>query len=631
MSDTRSQFEARFATLDIEETVTAETKATIVPQQDARTTAPDLPVIRTGRTVNSLPDLELRETLGEGGMGVVRLAVQNPLGRDVAVKAPRDRTDPRAADRVLHEAFVTGFLEHPNVVPIHVLGRNEDGTPLIVMKRIEGVSWGQVLQGESLAPGGQESDLDYHLDVLLQVCNALRFAHSRGVIHRDVKPENVMLGAFGEVYLVDWGIAISTTDHVNARITRRDEAKGVAGTPGYMAPEMTRDDADEVDEQTDVYLLGSTLHEILTGEMRHDGTSLFEVMLSAYQSEPFHYADDVPDELARIANRAMSVDKGERFDDVDAFRDAITQYLEHRPAAQLAAESEQRLERARELVDSDRDTDLAELNNLFAEVQFGFQQALQQWEGYDRAQRGLEALVELQFQFHIQRRDAEGAAAALERMREPEEFQTMLDALREELAREAAELERLREMERDQDLTVGLRTRWGLGFGVALVWGASAWWKAYQRWDVPVGELRTDYLVSLLWTVGVPFLLMLLFRRLWQANTFNRRLVQLLLAILAAITLTRVVAHILQAPLHVTTAFEFVLYGTAALSLGIMTDIRIAASSVFIFGAALLAAFFPGYQMVFIAVGIFIFAAHQAWLWRPEAVDRSRRKLQSRR
>ena len=319
MSDdtTVGEFRERFETLKLaEETLEMAHAATIVPSSvpdDVR--EGQLPLIRTATDSGSI-DLDLRETIGEGGMGVVHLARQVPLARDVAVKRPRAVGNQHAAERVLHEALVTGLLEHPNVIPIHVLGRDEAGTPLIVMKRVEGVSWRDVLADPEVAPGEGDVNLEWHLEILIQVCNALRFAHSRGVIHRDIKPENVMLGAFGEVYLVDWGIAVATVDEHDARITHRDDAIGLAGTPAYMAPEMTRDDAREVGARTDVYLLGATLHELLTGAPPHDGASLFEVMLSAYESKPAAYEEDVPAELVTIVHRAMHVSPDARFESV---------------------------------------------------------------------------------------------------------------------------------------------------------------------------------------------------------------------------------------------------------------------------------------------------------------------------
>lgn len=129
------------------------------------------------------------------------------------------------------------------MVPVHNLGRNLTGDPLLVMKRIQGVSWLKILQDPELAPVASP-DLAWHIHILIQVANALRIAHRRQIVHRDIKPENIMIGEFGEVYLMDWGLALYLGDvEENPYLPRRDSASGLAGTPAYMAPEMTLDEA----------------------------------------------------------------------------------------------------------------------------------------------------------------------------------------------------------------------------------------------------------------------------------------------------------------------------------------------------------------------------------------------------
>ncbi|HJL20091.1 MAG TPA: MATE family efflux transporter, partial [Sandaracinaceae bacterium LLY-WYZ-13_1] len=150
-------------------------------------------------------DLRAIETLGQGGMGKVVLASQRTLRRQVAVKLAHVERSPA----LLHEGVITGMLEHPNIPPIHALGRDADGRVVLVMKRIEGVTWAEVLGDpehplrESSPLFGGADELAGHLEIVTQLANALELAHERGVIHRDIKPENVMLGAFGEVYLID--------------------------------------------------------------------------------------------------------------------------------------------------------------------------------------------------------------------------------------------------------------------------------------------------------------------------------------------------------------------------------------------------------------------------------------------
>ena len=136
-------------------------------------------------------------------MGIIRLGEQGAIGRQVAVKCLREGLDnERFGLQLLREAWVTGGLEHPNIVPVYSVGADSNGHPMIVMKRIEGTPWSELLRSD----GRQLRD---DPEILKQVCNAVEFAASRGVIHRDLKPDNVMIGTFGEVYVLDWGIAIA--------------------------------------------------------------------------------------------------------------------------------------------------------------------------------------------------------------------------------------------------------------------------------------------------------------------------------------------------------------------------------------------------------------------------------------
>src|SRR5262249_9535023 len=144
----------------------------------------------------------------------------------------------------LEEAKTTGLVDHPGIVPVHALGRDPAGRPILVMKRVEGVSWRQLLDDSTdvawttLERPGTDR-LAFHLETLMQVCNALAFAHRRGIIHRDIKPSNVMVGEFGEVFLLDWGIACPIQRGAGA--SSSDEtapAATLCGTPAYMAPEM---------------------------------------------------------------------------------------------------------------------------------------------------------------------------------------------------------------------------------------------------------------------------------------------------------------------------------------------------------------------------------------------------------
>ena len=346
-----------------------------------------LPRIEPGRGQS---EFEVGEKLGEGGMGLVRLAHQTSLFRDVALKTVRpEQMGPEATQDLLQESWITGMLEHPNIVPVHALGIDEHDAPMLVMKRVEGVSWLEALADDDKLPdafrGGRDR-LENHLDILVKVCNAVDFAHSKGIIHRDLKPENIMLGGHGEVYVVDWGIAVALEDDGTGRLPLASSVDSVHGTPAFIAPELAEGNGGAIDERTDVYLLGAMLHRLVSGRPRHQGDSVMAILLQAYQSEPVDYDDSVDDGLAEICNRATDADPDRRFPDVEALRRAIVDYTHHRDSLRLSREASGRLARLEELVSevTAGDEDPTELdydvltraNRLYNEGPFGFEQAL---------------------------------------------------------------------------------------------------------------------------------------------------------------------------------------------------------------------------------------------------------------
>jgi serine/threonine-protein kinase len=413
---------------------------------------------RPAITIPTLPQLEIAideagpahadfavgGVLGEGGMGRVLLARQKSLHRDVAVKVLKAEAARREIiEALLAEAVVTGSLEHPNVVPVHALGLDAQGRPVLVMKRIEGVAWRDLVRDErhpawaSVAASGDR--LDAHLEILMAVCNAVHFAHSRGIVHRDLKLDNVMIGSFGEVYVVDWGIAI--------RLRSNDRSFGLVGTPAYMAPEMVMGGA--IDERTDVYLLGATLHAALTGASRHAGESMYDVLLSARDSAPFAYGPEIPAELAAILNKAMRAAPAERFPSALELRRAVAAFRGHRGSIALSDEA------AARLAEVDREND-EERHARLTECRFGFTAALRAWPENEAARRGLAECLARMIEHELAQRDLAGARALFAELREPRpDLLARIDALAAEIAAAEEREKKLRALERDRDLSIG--------------------------------------------------------------------------------------------------------------------------------------------------------------------------------
>ncbi|HEY4178637.1 MAG TPA: serine/threonine-protein kinase [Kofleriaceae bacterium] len=256
----------------------------------------------------SLSGYQLGALLGRGGMGDILLGRDPAIGRDIAVKRLRTaQPTPDAISRFLREAKIQARLEHPSIVPVHAMGTDDNGLPFFTMKRISGVTLGSFLEGSP--------SLVRALRIFVDVCIAVEFAHSRGVVHRDLKPQNVMIGDFGEVYVLDWGLA-RILDEIDATAIGGDvmsldgetQTGALLGTPGYMAPEQI-EAANLVGTASDVYALGSILFELLAGERLHTpGNALIET-LSAVTDGPAarQPARRVPPELDALALAALSL------------------------------------------------------------------------------------------------------------------------------------------------------------------------------------------------------------------------------------------------------------------------------------------------------------------------------------
>jgi serine/threonine-protein kinase len=486
-------------------------------------------------------------TLGEGGQGRVLLAWQASLVREVAIKTLKDAASTRAARALIGEARLTGSLAHPGVIPVHALGVDAEGRPVLVLKRVDGVDWETLLTtrdhpawAHRLGPDGDF--LDAQLEILARITEPLELAHHRGIIHRDIKPANVMLGEYGEVYLVDWGIATSADPN-----ELPDEPSTLVGTPAFMAPEMAT--GAPVDARTDVYLLGATLHYVLTGTHRHEGSTLAAVLYAALASEPRTYGPEVPKALAELANRATALDPSERPPSVRAFRDELLAYRRRRGVEALCAAAEQRLEALKARLKAAGDGAPEDRNaayRLGTEARFGLVQCLRDDPSFERAARSLRECMATLVDFELRQGHVDAAAALLDELPTPDEAlsRRVADA-REAAARAQAEQAALHAMARDLDPNRGARTR-ATALAVLTILTTSIVALAFTR--TRAEEVTT----RLIFDVGAALVVLsavtaFVIRRTLMASALNRRVGALYLLTVGTILVNRAVGLLTNA------------------------------------------------------------------------------------
>lgn len=320
---------------------------------------PDSAVKRL-REEADLPDLSgtryrVIQRVASGGMGTVYLTQDASLGRKVAVKV-MNLHDPSGAlaSRMLREAKIVALLEHPSIVPIHDVGTLSDGRVFYAMKLVHGGRLDQYVENIVSLPD--------RLRVFQKVCEAVAFAHAHGVIHRDLKPENIMVGAFGEVLVMDWGVAkiLATRPGENdggGRVSLDDsdidvratlpldavsedvgETQGgtVIGTPAYMSPEQVLGKTNLLDERTDIYALGAILYFLMTGRPPFDPASMAdarEQIVNRAPVRPRHFKPKPPRSIEAVALRAMSKRHEERYATSQEIADDVVRFLDGKPVS----------------------------------------------------------------------------------------------------------------------------------------------------------------------------------------------------------------------------------------------------------------------------------------------------------
>ena len=317
---------------------------------------------------NSCLRYEVGDEIGKGGMGRVLRARDGDLHRDVAMKVIRENVgdaqsskpgvSPRSlrVARFLEEAQVAGQLDHPGIVPVHELGLDESGRVYFTMKLVRGQDLSSVLE---LASRGEEGCSEARaVGVLLKACEAMAYAHDKQVIHRDLKPSNIRVGRFGEVYVMDWGLArvLGRPDARDLRVREANEPISQPvesmreaasmlhtmdgtpiGTPMFMSPEQAMGRADRMGPQTDVYGIGAILYRLLTGQPPYvspfSAVDALQVVRWIKEGSPTPVLELAPratPELVAICEKAMARDPSVRYADMSELADELRAFLENR-------------------------------------------------------------------------------------------------------------------------------------------------------------------------------------------------------------------------------------------------------------------------------------------------------------
>ncbi|MFM7929620.1 MAG: protein kinase domain-containing protein, partial [Pirellula sp.] len=299
--------------------------------------------------------------LGKGGMGLVYRATQNSVNRPVAVKIIRkDKQNDTFSKQFFYEAEITALLEHPNITPIYELGKTPDLTYFYTMKYIQGTPWEKKIRSNSI---------EENLEIFDKLCDAIAFAHSKNILHMDIKPDNVQLGEFGEVYAVDWGVASDL---------KRPESVRCAGTWQWISPEVARGEKSRIGKGSDIYLLGGILFQIVTGHHprlpKDPSEKLSDPALRKAAINNIIQPTDCKDPMVAVALKALATEPKDRYAKVEDLQEAIHAIQKERAAIKSSQELTQRA-----IVLAGQATEQGDYGR-FNQSLFGLKDAIELWD-----------------------------------------------------------------------------------------------------------------------------------------------------------------------------------------------------------------------------------------------------------
>jgi eukaryotic-like serine/threonine-protein kinase len=504
-------------------------------------------------------DLQVSSMIGEGGMGQIFLGRQSSLNREIALKVAKSQgKDPRLLAQVCHEAQVTAGLDHPNILPIYLLARSSDGQPIQVMKRIEGVSWHELLYTEH-HPLWEELNLfkdrlRFHLDILAQVSQAINYAHKRGIIHRDLKPENVMIGRFGEVYVLDWGVAIdlnTARGEESAFIAQTESgvAGALIGTPAYMPPEMARQAVEEQGPWSDVYLLGAILYELLIGSRLHQGRThqeLFQkIMDGALPTLPTTLVKEMKD----LLQAALMANPKQRLSHAGAFRVLLLEAIRNSRSRDIERKgwaSLRQLQRASQPLSESSSPQLtsAALESLYEQAKHSFWTALEMWPMNKEAESGMDQSTKLWARALLAMGETLSAERLLNELHVPDkELEVEITFAKINHDQEEFEHQALRDWRKGEDLSMSRTLRLMLARVGLLFFGVgSLTLDLLERFHWIKMDAKSEFFVSLALTLLVIFSFMIYSQSGHKedlANNMFIRLKRFLMIVLSAVAINR--------------------------------------------------------------------------------------------
>lgn len=366
--------------------------------------------------------IETDVILGKGGMGIVKSGQQRFPDREVAIKKVI-RPSNAHQRMLLQEAQLTGQLEHPSIVPIHQITQDASGNIEIIMKRVHGKTLLGLLTHMHNATEYRLPVI--HLQHLIQACFALEYAHNQNIVHRDIKLENIMVGDFNEVFLMDWGLGMNTVTNVGAH-------SGIVGTPSYMAPEMLTGDPTSVDVRTDVYLMGATIHHLLTNQPRHHKPTVRETLELVYTSPSYEYPPEIPSIFGEMLNKACAYSKSDRFQSMTELREALEDALSHWEAIQITQKAEQLLQHFTQYLNN-TDIDNLEVSKQYLKIRTLLESSIEIWSENQSAIESLHQLLVLMIGYHLQRLELSVAESLFtELLHPPKDLEKRLRAAQSE-------------------------------------------------------------------------------------------------------------------------------------------------------------------------------------------------------